>query len=80
MKTVEKNFQQCLLCNFSFLFCVNIPPSSRRAGKGLLNFFFFPFLKKNILPFKTDEKGGLLYIWPYNGIFKSLQDTEHLVS
>lgn len=36
MKTAEKNFQQCLLCNFSFLFYVNIPPFLVR-GEGLLN-------------------------------------------
>lgn len=55
MKAVEKNFQQCLLCNFSFLFYVNIPPFLRGGEEGLLK-FFFPFLKKNILPFKIDGK------------------------
>lgn len=75
MKAVEKNFQQCLLCNFSFLFYVNIPPLLR-GGEGLLKLIFsFPFLKKNILPFKIDGKDGLVQ----NGIFNSLQDTNHVV-
>lgn len=60
MKTVEKNVQQCLLCNFSY---VNIPPFLEAGGgKGLLKLIFsFPILKKNILPFKVGGKDGLLY-------------------
>jgi len=54
MKTAGKNFQHLLLCNLSFLFCVNIPLClGAGEGRNLLN-LSFPFLGKKILPINMD--------------------------